>query len=70
MQDIIREPVELIDEDLDFVAGGGGHHHGHHRGNANTDVNVAVVDQDISQVQIGGSNNDQAAANISSVSQS
>ncbi|MBV8891106.1 MAG: hypothetical protein JO266_03865 [Acidobacteria bacterium] len=70
MQDIIREPVELIDEDLDFVAGGGGHHHGHHKGNANTDVNVALVDQDINQTQIGGIGNDQAAANVSSVTQS
>ena len=68
MQDIIREPVELIDEDLDFVAGGGGHHHGHH--NRGADVNVAAVDQDISQVQIGGSNNDQTAANVSSITQS
>ena len=68
MQDIIREPVELIDEDLDFVAGGWGHHHGHH--NRGADVNVAAVDQDISQVQIGGSNNDQTAANVSSITQS
>ena len=70
MQDIIREPVELIDEDLDFVAGGWGHHHGHHNGGANVNANVAVVDQDINQVQIGGINNDQAAANISDVNQS
>ena len=64
MQDIIREPVELIDEDLDFVAGGRGRHR------HDVDVNVAVVDQDIRQTQIGGSHNDQDAANISSVRQS
>ena len=58
-EDIIRKPVELIDEDLDAVAGG--------------DFNIADVDQSISQLQliISGvfNDQDQAAANVSSVSQ-
>ena len=68
MQDIIREPIELIDEDLDFVAGGWGR--GHNNSNGDVDVNVALVDQDITQIQIGGILNSQAAANVSTVSQS
>ena len=59
-EDIIRKPVELIDEDLDIVAGGL---------IINSDVNIADVDQYIRQVQIGGFGNDQAAANISAVYQ-
>ena len=60
-ENLIREPVELIDEDLDSVAGGRGIH---------VDVNLADVDQYIKQVQVFGVFNSQAAANVSSVSQS
>ncbi|MBV8398875.1 MAG: hypothetical protein JOZ17_09060 [Acetobacteraceae bacterium] len=67
MEDIVREPVVLIDEDLEIVAGG---RHHHKPSISVSDVNIAAVDQDISQVQIGGFNNDQAAAQVSSVSQS
>ena len=55
----MHEPVELIDDDLDIVAGG----------NISVDLNIADIDQRIRQVQIGGILNDQAAANVSSVSQ-
>ena len=58
--DLIHEPAELIDEDLDAVAGG----------RISIDLNIADVDQYIKQVQIGGFFNSQAAANVSSVSQS
>ena len=64
MQDIIREPIELIDEDLDAVAGGRG------ISGIHVDVNLADVDQFIKQVQVFGVFNSQAAANVSSVSQS
>ena len=57
-EDSIRQPVQLIDEDLDAVAGGG-----------DIDVNIADVDQYIAQLQVGGVYNDQAAANVSSVTQ-
>jgi hypothetical protein len=60
MQDLIHEPVELIDEDLDAVAGG----------RISIDLNIADIDQYIKQVQIGGRDNSQSAANVSSVSQS
>ena len=56
----MHEPVELIDDDLDIVAGGTG---------VDLDLNIADVDQYIRQVQIGGFYNDQTAANVSSVSQ-
>jgi hypothetical protein len=56
----MHEPVELIDDDLDIVAGGL---------IINSDVNIADIDQYIKQVQIGGYYNDQTAANVSSVSQ-
>jgi hypothetical protein len=57
--DLIHEPAELIDEDLDAVAGR----------RISIDLNIADVDQYIKQVQIGGYYNDQTAANVSSVSQ-
>ena len=57
-EDIIREPVQLIDEDLDAVAGG-----------YNVQFNIADVDQFISQFQYYGEENSQAAANVSSVYQ-
>ena len=57
---IIRKPVELIDEDLDAVAGG--------------DFNYADIDQSITQVQVAIDNfyvdQDQSAANLAVVSQS
>ena len=57
---MMHEPVELIDDDLDIVAGG----------NISVDVNIADIDQYIKQVQVFGYYNTQAAANVSSVSQS
>ena len=54
----MHEPVELIDDDLDIVAGG-----------ISVDVNIADVDQRIRQVQVFGILNDQAAANVSQVDQ-
>jgi len=56
-EDIIREPVQLIDEDLDAVAGG------------DVQFNIADVDQYIRQFQYYGEENSQAAANVSSVYQ-
>jgi hypothetical protein len=56
----MHEPVELIDDDLDIVAGGTG---------VDLDINIADVDQYIRQVQIGGVLNSQAAANVSDVDQ-
>ena len=43
--DILREPVELINEDLDVIAGGNGL-------NISVDVNVAVINQLIEQIQV------------------
>ena len=60
-ENLIREPVELIDGALDVVAGGRGF---------SVDVNIADVDQFIHQFQVFGVFNSQAAANVSSVSQS
>lgn len=56
----MHEPVELIDDDLDIVAGGNG---------VDLDINIADVDQTIRQVQVFGVLNDQAAANVSQVDQ-
>jgi hypothetical protein len=56
---MMHEPIELIDDDLDIVAGG----------NISVDLNIADVDQYIKQVQVFGVLNSQAAANVSSVSQ-
>ena len=57
----MHEPVELIDDDLDIVAGG--------TGGFDVDVNIADVDQRITQFQFGGFGNRQAAANVSQVDQ-
>ena len=54
----MHEPVELIDDDLDIVAGGN-----------SVDINIADVDQIIKQFQFGGFANEQAAANVSDVDQ-
>ena len=59
-EDIIREPVELIDEDLDVVAGGL---------IVIRDVNIADIDQSISQRAFGIANS-QTAANVAEVVQS
>jgi hypothetical protein len=57
-EDSIRQPVQLIDEDLDAVAGG-------------FEFNIADIDQEIEQFQFGfKSDQDQTAANVASVSQS
>lgn len=59
--DIIREPVELIDEDLDAVAGGF----------VNIEVNVAEIEQTLVQAQrtVFGSNS-AVAAQVAEISQS
>jgi endonuclease V-like protein UPF0215 family len=55
----IREPVQLIDEDLDAVAGG--------------DFNIADIDQLIRQTQVAVRSvfvdQDQSAANVASITQ-
>jgi hypothetical protein len=63
-KDSLREPVELIDEDLDAVAGGQGL-------NINVDVNIAEIEQTILQAQytVVGSNS-AAAAEVAAISQS
>ena len=61
-EDIIRQPVQLIDEDLDVVAGGSISVSLH-------DINIVDVDQIIRQVQVGGIRTDQSAVNVSSVRQ-
>ena len=60
MKDILCDPIELLDEDLDVVAGGNGP-------SINIDVNVATIDQLILQIQVGGAANSEAAANVASV---
>jgi hypothetical protein len=66
-EDIIREPVELIDEDLDAVAGGvlDGFHL-----DINVDVNAATLVQQIIQIQstVFGSNS-ATAAQVAAISQ-
>jgi hypothetical protein len=66
-EDIIREPVELIDEDLDAVAGGvlDGFHL-----DINVDVNAATLVQEIIQIQstVFGSNS-ATAAQVAAISQ-
>jgi hypothetical protein len=59
-EDIICEPIELIDEDLDAVAGG----------NLNVDVNIAEIEQTIVQEQetFFGSNT-ATAAQVAAISQ-
>ena len=63
-KDIIREPVELIDEDLDVIAGGGGLDL-----SIDTNVNVAVVDQLIVQIQALAANVVSSATTSAAVSQ-
>jgi hypothetical protein len=61
--DIIREPVELIDEDLDAVAGAKGL-------DINVNVNIASITQLLEQVQttVFGSNT-ATAAQVADISQ-
>ena len=61
--DIIREPVELIDEDLDAVAGGNGL-------DINVNVNIASITQLLEQIQttVFGSNT-ATAAQVAAISQ-
>jgi hypothetical protein len=57
-QDIICEPVELIDEDLDAVAGG-------------FQVNFAEIEQSILQLaDVDHGSSTQVAAQVASISQS
>ena len=60
-EDIICEPIELIDEDLDAVAGGN---------SLNVDVNIAEIEQTIVQEQetFFGSNT-ATAAQVAAISQ-
>jgi hypothetical protein len=59
-EDIICEPIELIDEDLDAVAGG----------NLNVDVNIAEIEQTIVQEQETFFGNQTAtAAQVAAISQ-
>ncbi len=52
MQDVIREPVELIDEDLDEVAGG------HHHRDVTVNIGVGAVfgGEDNNNVGVGQNN--------------
>lgn len=60
-EDIICEPIELIDEDLDAVAGGN---------NVNVDVNIAEIEQTIVQEQETFFGNQTAtAAQVAAISQ-
>ena len=66
MQDVLSRPVELIDQDLDAVAGGF----------FVLNVNIADIDQYISQVQasanvagVAAVDQDQSAANVASIEQ-
>ena len=53
MEDLIREPVELIDADLDEVAGGYQHR--------SVDINIGnfvyQVNESLNQVSVGNNNN-------------
>jgi hypothetical protein len=61
MEDIVREPVELIDEDLDVVAGG----QGGNQPPPPTGPNIKVVHQFLFQTGL----HSETATNVSSVSQ-
>jgi hypothetical protein len=50
MEDLIREPVELIDADLDEVAGG-------HRGSVNIGNHVSQFNDSVNQASLGNNNN-------------
>jgi len=61
-KDIIREPVELIDEDLDVIAGRQGV-------DIDVNVNIAVIDQLIQQITILSSDVTSSALASASVAQ-
>jgi S-adenosylmethionine synthetase len=61
-KDIIREPVELIDEDLDVIAGRQGV-------DIDVNVNIAVIDQLIQQITILSSDVASSASASASVTQ-
>jgi S-adenosylmethionine synthetase len=61
-KDIIREPVELIDEDLDVIAGRQGV-------DIDVNVNIAVIEQLIQQITILGSDVTSFASASASVTQ-
>jgi hypothetical protein len=63
-EDIIRQPIELIDEDLDVIAGTQGLDI-----DIGVDLNVAVVNQLIEQIQAFSSNVTASAANGVAISQ-
>jgi hypothetical protein len=63
-EEIIREPVMLIDDDLDIVAGGDGLNL-----DINVGVNVAAIPQIITQVQLFDTNVAAAALNAAAISQ-
>ncbi|MBV8398872.1 MAG: hypothetical protein JOZ17_09040 [Acetobacteraceae bacterium] len=67
-EDSIREPVELIDEDLDVIAGGLNVSNELNIGIA-LNLNIAAVDQLVEQIQVLTSNTVAAATNITTVSQ-
>jgi hypothetical protein len=60
MQDVLSKPVELIDQDLDEVAGG--------------DFNIAEIEQELTQIQVAVRSDQvdqtQAAAQVATISQS
>ena len=53
MEDLIREPVELIDADLDEVAGG----YGHRSVDIDIGNHVSQVNLSTNQVSVGNNNN-------------
>ena len=59
MEDILRDPVELLDEDLDVIAGG-----------LDIDINVdtAVINQLIVEIQVDTSHSIETAANAAQAS--
>ena len=59
MENVLRDPVELLDEDLDVIAGG-----------LDIDINVdtAVINQLIVQIQVDTSHSIEEAANVASAS--
>jgi hypothetical protein len=64
MQDVVREPVVLIDEDLDAIAGGSSYDRG-------VDVRVSLrnspiqVNESINEVSTGNNNNNGGNQRIS-----
>ena len=59
-KDIIFQPVELIDQDLDLIAGGDL--------TISTNVDVAVINQLIIQIEALGTSITQSATNVAGIS--